>query len=80
MQSRCFVFSICVQYTTGLKCLLMNFGKALGEGKRERQQKKIAKTVIPFEKYTGRQAFGFVKEALFLQKKEAIMWCIKVPK
>lgn len=39
-----------------------------GFGWREERKivEKIAKTVIPFEKYTGQQAFGFVKEALFL--------------
>lgn len=42
MQSKWFVFLMCVYYTTGLKCLLMNFGKALGEGKREIVE-KIAK-------------------------------------
>ena len=35
-----------------------------GFGWREERKivEKIAKTVIPFEKYTGQQAFGFVKE------------------
>lgn len=37
--------------------------------REERKIEKIAKTVIPFEKYTGRQAFGFVRGTLFIEEK-----------
>lgn len=67
-----------VCYTIGLKNA-EEFWERLGVKKSNKDGRENCKKKqwIPFKKYTGRQAFGFMKEAFFLTEKETIMWYTK---
>lgn len=65
-----------VSYTTGLRDACWGVWGRLGAGRSDRGKQQ--KPWTPFEKCTGRQAFGFVEEAPFYGK-EAIMLYIKKP-
>lgn len=50
------------------------FWKRLWVKGGEKDSTEIAKQWVPFEKHTGRQAFGFVKEAIFTEKETYVVY------